>query len=162
MPRHLSLQDVQETLSKLANSAKSLNDITDELTKQVLQIQDAVNNLNLGVSTSIEFSRWSDEEGIRSGLWRLAYGKGAGKWGFAIEYITEDIRDPREDTYESWLFKDAPRDERVRAVDYIPDLLQALLSKSEDVAANVNKKLNYAKELSSAIPTTGGQHGREK
>ena len=46
-------------------------------------------------------------------LWRLAYGKHAGKWCLFIEYLTEDRNAfPEDGTYEAWLFKDAPRGRR--------------------------------------------------
>jgi hypothetical protein len=94
---------------------------------------------------------WSDEEGLSSGVWRLAYGKMAGKWGFFIEYLTEDLRAGHED-YESWLFKDAPREQRIKAVEKIPLLLEALVKKSTDVASDIEGKLSYAKSLASALP----------
>lgn len=148
--------EVQADLQKLTVAAKSINELSDELTREVAGIEAVVNKLNLGVHTNVQIETWSDEEGLNSSLWRLAYGKEAGKWGFFIECITTDqvgLRqgDPNAETYESWLFKDAPRENRIKAVGKIPLLLQALVKESNEVAAKIAEEIAAARELASAI-----------
>jgi hypothetical protein len=148
--------EVQADLQKLTVAAKSINELSDELTREVAGIEAVVNRLNLGVHTNVQIEKWFDEEGRHSGVWRLAYGKEAGKWGFFIEYIATDedgLRqgDPNAETYESWLFKDAPRENRIKAVGKIPLLLQALVKASNEVAAKIAEEIAAARELASAI-----------
>lgn len=145
--------EVQVSLLKLSTAAKTLNELSDQLTKEVSEVELTVNRLNLGVSTHVQFESWGTEDGSRSGVWRLAYGKFAGKWGFFVEHVAEDLNLHPDDTneYEAWLFKDAPREKRLKAVESIPLLLAALVKKADEVASQINDKVVYAKDLSSKL-----------
>src|SRR5271169_5855916 len=110
--------EIQANLKQLETSAHALNKLSDQLTKKVAGIEDTINSLNLGVTANVRIESWSNEEGTSSSVWRLAYGKESGKWGFVVEYLSEDLnRGPDADSYESWSFKDSPRDQRIRAVE---------------------------------------------
>jgi hypothetical protein len=149
--------EVQTNLEKLASAAKTINELSDQLTQEISQIESVVNDLNLGIDTNVRIDSWSDEEG-NSGLWRLAYGKMAGKWGFFVEYLSEwPGRGPDSETYETWLFKDSPRAQRLKAVEKIPDLLGALVQKSAELAEAVTKKVKYAKDLSDSVRKKGNK-----
>jgi hypothetical protein len=139
-------------LQELSSTAKNVNDLTDQLTKEVSGIEAVVNRLNLGIETNVLVESWSNEDGNHSGLWRLAYGKHTGKWCLFIEYLTEDhVSGPMADTYETWFFKDAPRDARIKAVTKIPELLAVLVQESQKVAAKIAEKVTYAQELAETL-----------
>lgn len=143
-------------LQELSSAAKNVNDLTDQLTKEVSGIETMVNRLNLGVETNVRVDSWPDEDGNQSGLWRLAYGKHAGKWCLFIEYLTEDHpAGPLADTYEAWFFKDAPRDARIKAVSKIPELLTVLVQESQKLAAKIAEKVTYAQELAETLSQSG-------
>jgi hypothetical protein len=147
MPTSDSSPEVQANLQKLASVASTINQLSDQLTEEVSEVEEAVNELNLGVTTNVRVDSWADEEG-NSGLWRLAYGKNSGKWGFFVEYLSEwPGRGPDSETYESWLFKDSPRDVRLKCVEKIPLLLDTLVRKSTEVANTIAEKVAYAKDL---------------
>jgi hypothetical protein len=84
-------------------------------------------------------------------VWRLAYGKIGRKWGFIIEYTEDDQADPDGGSFESWPFAESPREKRISAISSIPDLLVALVKKSNDFAAKISEKLKYSKELAVTI-----------
>jgi hypothetical protein len=108
--------------------------------------------LNLGVTVNVKIESWDSEDGESSSLWRLAYGKEAGKWGFIVEYISENLRyGPEADSYESWVFKDSPREQRLRAVEKIPLLLDALVAKSNEVAEEISRKVSYTQSLAATF-----------
>ncbi len=152
MTRIVPASNAGKYLQELSSTAKNVNDLTDQLTKEVSGIEAVVNRLNLGVETNVRVESWSDEEGVHSGLWRLAYGKHAGKWCFSIEYLTEDHDEgPMADTYESWFFKDAPRDARIKAVGKIPELLAVLVQESRKLAEEIAGKVTYAQELAETL-----------
>jgi hypothetical protein len=157
MPSIIPALEVQTNLEKLASAAKTINELSDQLTHEVSQIEGAVNEFNLGIETNVRIESWASEQG-NSGLWRLAYGKMAGKWGFFVEYLSEwPERGPDAETYESWLFKDSPREQRLKAVEKIPDLLAALVKKSGELAETVTRKVNYARDLSGTIRKKGNK-----
>jgi hypothetical protein len=155
--------NVAKYLQELSSTAKNVNDLTDQLTKEVSGIEAVVNRLNLGVETNVRVDSWSDEVGDQSGLWRLAYGKHVGKWCLFIEYLTEDRNGgPMADTYEAWFFKDAPRDARIKAVGKIPELLAVLVQESQQLAAKVAEKVTYARELAEALSQTSLSSSNDK
>jgi hypothetical protein len=157
MTQAVSPLDVGKYLQELSSTAKTLNELTDKLTKEVSAIEDAVNRLNLGVEASVHVESWGDDSGLQSGLWRLAYGKHAGKWCLFIEYLTEDRNAfPEDGTYEAWLFKDAPRETRVKAVSKIPDLLARLVKESQDLAEKISDRLTYAHEIATSLAPAAG------
>src|SRR5579864_541814 len=99
----------------LAAAAAELNQVTDQLTKSIADLDAAIASLSLGVKCWVNIyeasddPRWSEE---------LGYEKITGKWGLAIRVI----ENPSGRIDNQWLFADAPRDLRVQAVDAIPRL----------------------------------------
>jgi uncharacterized coiled-coil protein SlyX len=143
---------IQDQLQQLAAAAQTLNELSDQLTKHVGDIETSLNKLNIGITANVKTEQWSDdEEGLSSTIWRLGYEKTSKQWGFVIERITEDCRYPEAGTYESWAFKDAPREHRLLSVEKIPALLNALLEKSKDVASDISGKVSYAKSLATSL-----------
>lgn len=144
----LDPSEITSKLPQLSKASQVLNNLSDELVKQVAGIEASLNKFNLGVSTYVVVSSSADEEGLWSQNLRLAYGKDGGKWGLIIERVTEDLRYGPEDTeYESWPFKDAPRELRLKVVDKIPLLLQALIKESEEVATQVRDAVAFTTDL---------------
>jgi hypothetical protein len=141
---------IQANLKQLETSAHALNKLSDQLTQKVAEIEGTINSLNLGVTTNVRIESWSNEEGTSTSLWRLAYGKESGKWGFVIEHISEDLNYGHEE-YSSWPFKDSPREQRINAVDKIPQLLEALVKESNEVAEQVSRKISYTQSLAATL-----------
>ena len=69
-----------------------------------------------------------------------------------MEETVANIHD--QGSYESWLFKDAPREFRLQVVESIPTLLDALAKKSDDTAAEITNKVKFVKELASNFHKT--------
>lgn len=152
--------EIQQKLQRLASAAQTLNQLSDELTKHVADIEACVNKLNVGVTATVKVEQSTSEDGMYSTIWRLAYEKTSKQWGFVLERLTEDLSNPETDTYESWPFKDAPREYRVRAVEKIPALLDALIEKSKQVESEVSGRVSYAKSLALSLgqrSTDGGK-----
>jgi len=143
--------EIQANLKQLETSAHALNKLSDDLTKKVAEIEDTINGLNLGVTANVQIESWSDEEGTSSSRWRLAYGKQSGKWGFVIEYLFEDHLSYANDEYSSWPFKDSPREQRIKAVEKIPQLLEALVKTSSEVAEQISSKISYTESLAATL-----------
>src|SRR5215469_4031938 len=121
-------------LTELTVAAGTLNDLSNQLSKEVSAIEGVVNELNLGIRTEVHAVtlRASDPgAGDHYSHWlRLAYGKAGARWGFIIEELTEDITNPEGDSYQSWFFQEAPREFRLKVVEKIPALIEALVKKS--------------------------------
>jgi hypothetical protein len=144
---------VAADLKALAANSKILNQLTDDLTKQVAQIESIINALNLGISEWVvvdesfdPMSEWTDNT-------RLLYDKNEdGKWGLAIEKYEEHIQNPDlRRNYNAWAFRDAPRKLRLRAVAYIPALLGDLVKQSEELSKETAATLSLAKDIASNL-----------
>src|SRR5216683_2183308 len=118
---------VETSLKQLSSLSKSLNEASDELSKQISAIESALNEFKLGiwawvkepVLTESELSD-SDEKGTKYLLnfdYQLGYGKHKGKWGLLISYGWEAT-----DEQEIMFLRDAPRHVRIKSMDRIPDL----------------------------------------
>ncbi len=142
--------EIQERLHKLAANAQKLNDLSDSLTKQLTQIESAINKLNIGVAAEVNSETYSSEDGLEYDIWRLAYQKYDKKWGFVVEHLSGHEAYP-DGEFESWPFKDAPREHRIAAVLKVPELLDALLEKSERFASEISGSVSYAQSIASSL-----------
>jgi hypothetical protein len=146
------LSSVESDLKALATASKTLNNLTDQLTEQVAQIESVINTLNLGLRVSVTVHSYgSDDEPWLSSDLRLSYDKNDGKWGFEIEEFDVDQNADHYLNYKSWVFKDAPRALRLEVVHKIPELIKAMVKESETVAKQVTEKLEDAKAIASTL-----------
>jgi len=152
-------KDVSTSFQRLVVAASNLNVVSDELGKPIETIDGALKRLNLGVATWVEFN---DLE--RGGGWHefsdLGYAKVGQKWGIALRTREgHDFEEPSEHKIEEWLFNDAPRRLRIRAVDHLPELLDALTEATNKTAVKLRAKIGQVQQVvaamgSVAAPTT--------
>ena len=142
---------VESHLQQLSEAAESLNDLSDQLTKEIAKIESTLNGFGLGVEASVVVAVSSSDDGRYSTTWRLRYGKQGRRWGFLIERVSEDASDQSQDEFESWLFGESPREHRIEAVTKIPELLDALLKKANYLKATIEGKVSYASGLAARI-----------
>src|ERR1022692_4321752 len=63
---------IQDQLQQLAAAAQTLNELSDQLTKHLGDIETSLNKLNIGITANVKTEQWSDdEEGLSSTIWRL-------------------------------------------------------------------------------------------
>jgi hypothetical protein len=143
---------LESQLKQLSAAARTLNELSDELTAQVERIEGILGALNLGVRAHVDVETLSSsEDGMFTHWLRLAYGRRKQDWGFLIEELVEDLNNPQTDDCEVWAFRKAPRDFRLKAVDSIPALLEKLLKESAEAASSVTKKVEFTTELASSL-----------
>ena len=149
--RLLDREKLQNSLQELASSADTLNSLSDQLNKQILDVESAVNKMGIGLTAYMNTESWSDERGERYDIWRICYEKHSSKWGFTIQHLWGlESYDDSQDS-ETWAFKDAPREHRLKAIEKIPDLIDALVKKSRDFAADISGVMSYAQGLAAAF-----------
>jgi len=135
---------------ELSKTAKSLNDATDKLGKVIEMLDAALKGLNLGLQAWVKFEDWSDEEGT----WlteKVGYGKIGGKWGISISSETGNYSNPDGDTFRSWLFNEAPREMRMKAIAHLQDVIAELNRVGEKTVDEINKKTAQVDELALAV-----------
>jgi uncharacterized protein YoxC len=150
---------ISQSFKELTESAARLNAESDELAKAIAPIDAALKTLNLGVVAWHTYAGTQDEAGD---YWahRVGYAKVGGKWGLAISDVSGSIY--HGDDYEEaeWLFNDAPRWMRIKAVDHIPQLLDELVKQTNKVAADLHEKTKTARELANTVASLPNSQGR--
>ena len=123
---------IQSNFQALSNVASSLNAASDELTKVVAKLDEALKKLNVGLTVWVTFKDRLEHEPSRYDCDQIGYCKVNGKWGIALRQIwgQEDFGEHNEDG--PWLFSEASREMRLRSVDKIPELIEKLSNKASD------------------------------
>jgi hypothetical protein len=82
----------------------------------------------------------------------IGYAKVNGQWGIAIRrtFGREDSSDPDE-VRNIWVFNDAPRESRLRAVEKLPQVIDELAKAAAKTTEILNKKLAQTKNYAAAI-----------
>lgn len=149
---------VETSLKQLSLLSKSLNEASDELSKQISAIESALNQYKLGVwvwvkkpiLTETEISD-PDDQGRRYEYnfdYQLGYGKHKGRWGLLVSHGWE--ADDGTDTKIMFL-RDAPREIRIKAMDRIPNLLDDLAQEMSSLTQEASKRASEAKQLAATL-----------
>ena len=150
---------VASAFSKLSAVAVDLNAASDELGKTITQIDTALKKLSLGVIVWVTFASRGDDPDEGSG-WQeadqIGYAKVNGQWGMTIRTIGENVAYPEQGTNEEWLFNDAPRALRLKAIDKIPEFLDALASMADQTTQQIRNKLKAAQDVADAVTIASG------
>ena len=133
----------------LAASAKKLNEVSGELAQPVASLERALHRLSIGVAC------WTRIAGHDDGhdCWSqdVGYSMVNGAWRLAARRVHGDGVNPENTREEVWPFNEAPLYLRIRAVDKIPDLLEAFVKATDAAANRLSKKVGPAQELADAV-----------
>jgi hypothetical protein len=138
-----------ETLSTVASS---LNTASDELTKVVAVLDEALKKLNIGLTVWVPFRFREDPDSPECyDRDEIGYTKVQGTWGLALHRIWGDH--VRDDHYEDgpWPFKDAPRELRIECLDEIAGVIEELAKSAIVTTKKVQDKTKQVRELAAAI-----------
>jgi len=145
---------VSEMLSapfkRLAESAAKLNKVSDQLTTQIEQIDAALKGLNLGVAAWVTITDTEDEDG-NCVVEELGYVRIGSRWGVALKTASGVRGEQGDGTFSA--FADAPRQLRIRAVEFIPKLLDQISAEAEAMVAKLSPKVDEISELTLAFKT---------
>ena len=132
-------------LKTLSTHAADLNAATKRLAKTVIDIELGLKKLNLGVSSWVPVSSKEDEADES-----LGYAKVKGKWGLVIrEFEIDGGGDVIG--HNDFSFAEATRDARVRAIAFLPALLDKLSEDAAAVTAKLTKNIEAAETLAKLI-----------
>lgn len=142
---------IAAAFSNLSESAKAINDVSERLNKQIATLESALKRIHVGVACWTEiakgggqYHRWGHYVGytlIRD-EWRIAISETeSNDW--------DDPEDPPKD--KEWAFADAPRYLQPKAVEKLPDLIEALVAATDAAAKRLEDKVAPAEELASVV-----------
>lgn len=140
---------VRSSYQKLLGAATELNSASDRFSKLVAEIDATLKPLNIGITSWVKIgSGWGSEHS--SGYDQVGYTKVGGKWCIALSSVEEFV-DGRDDDCDVWAFGDGPRRLRLRAIDYLPDLLDELAKEAVDETKKLTARTDDLQQLLSAL-----------
>jgi hypothetical protein len=148
------LERVASYYSQLSTVAADLNAVSDELGKSIAVIDNALQRLNLGITTWVTIQSGEGDQGMGDySYWSrdIGYAKVDGKWGISLRKVDGDHHIPCDPTTEEWRFNDAPRALRLEAIDKIPELLETLSKDAVKTTKDVRARLDEAKAVAEAV-----------
>ena|ERR1017187_7184860 len=131
---------LKQSIKRLPTTATNLNIVTDGLTGSINELDATLKKFSLGVPVWVTFASSGEPEPGYNDDEDVGYVKIGGKWGLAIRTVKE--APGRADRVEEWLFNEAPRYLRVRAADKIPEVIEALITKGDEMTRAINEKAN--------------------
>ena len=144
---------LESSLSQIASLSKPLNEASDQLSKQLADIESALNSYELGIRAWLKDPLVSEEVESENAGWpilhdvyRLGYDKYNRKWGLLVCSGIEEFGEE----YIGFL-RDAPREIRLKAVDKIPELVNLLVQQLAKTTEEASKKAAQAEEIVAAL-----------
>ena len=121
------------------------------------QIDTALKPLNVGLECWVNIGTpWHSENGEQEYREQVGYAKIGGKWGIALKTVDELVfRDDAD--VEQWAFNDAPRQLRLKAIDYIPHLLVELSKEAANFTEKITRRTGDLQQLVSALKESASQ-----
>jgi prefoldin subunit 5 len=143
---------IQTNFQALSAVASSLNAASDEFTQVIGALDEALKKLNIGLTVWVIFGDRGDEnDPAQYNCDQIGYCKVDGKWGIALRHIWGHEGFDAHNEDGPWLFKDGPREMRLRSVDKIPDLIKALSEEASSTTKRIQEKTKEVRELAGAI-----------
>lgn len=128
---------IEDTISRLVESSKDINSASDELSKSFKSIQDLIAKLNIGIKCEIQVYTKNNPQLVD---YAFGYARIEEKW---LLYVKQDDK--------VWSVDKAPRYLRIKAVDAIPQFLDALIDATEAVTKRTYEASLRANEMIKAI-----------
>jgi len=150
---------LSSSFEELKAAAAALNQSSDEFSHGVEKLDDALRDLNLGVTAWVTCVNYQDPQQPQfTTVHQLGYAKVGNRRGLAlrvVEYDGMDEDDDGEHVSDEWLFGDAPREMRLTAIEHVPSLVKALVKATKAMAGTVAEKAAVALELAGEVEKIG-------
>jgi hypothetical protein len=138
---------------ELTKAAEVLNGVSDAFGKAVSDIDEALKKLNLGITAWVivdEDPATPDDPAYL--IEEIGYSKILGKWGIAIRARTGLYVEGNDDeTSETWLFNEASRTLRMKAIEKLPELVNRLALEAAKMTKELQSKLSDAQAVAAAL-----------
>lgn len=150
------IEKIQQHFQDLASVASSLNAASDELREVVAILDEALKNLNVGLTAWVKFRDHSDNDPNSYDEDQIGYCKVNGTWGIALRHIWGRPDWGDHESEGPWLFRDAPREMRLHGVDKIPEVIEALNKEASETTKKIEAKTLEVRKLAGAIEQIAG------
>jgi hypothetical protein len=137
------------SLKDLARLSRELNEASDALSEQIAQVELALNELKLGVRAYVKVRSVTSQTsgGEVTTEQYLGYAKCRGKWCLTLIDANEQFP---EDATEIPL-REAPRGDRIDAVEKLPDLIRKLEGETRRIVAEARNKAAKVEQFAATL-----------
>ncbi len=142
-------QRTAAALARLKPVAKNVSTAADALAAPVSSIDGELKRMHIAFEAWVTYKTESYEHLYTN--WDLGYSRIAGRWGLALRVVRGDVSDPEDTRVENWHFNESPLYLRHRAVDKLPDLLEALAKTGEKVANKLTSAAAVATQVAETV-----------
>jgi prefoldin subunit 5 len=145
---------VSASFLELTAAAQTLNAVSDALGKTISEIDESLKKLNLGVTAWVTVQSWGGEsaEYPEYDAEEIGYAKVNGKWAIALRTRSGNAKYPeREERIEEWVFNEAARTLRLKAIGKVPALISQLSQEANQLAKELQEKLAAAQAVAAAV-----------
>lgn len=149
--RHQAPKPRCRRIAKLSFERNLSTSKPDELSRPVASLERALKGLNLGVACWTVFAEWGD--GYDFLRQYVGYAQVNGDWCIAIQTSQGQESRPEESHDDIWKFSESPLHLRIKAIDKLPDLVEALVKTADATADRLKKKVEPAQDLADAVNT---------
>jgi hypothetical protein len=143
---------VSASYLELTKAAEVLNNVSDAFGEAVSQIDEALKKLNLGIAAWVivheDLATPDDQTYI---IEEIGYSKVGGKWGIAIRLRTGLDGAHYDESSETWLFNEASRTLRLKAIEKLPELVNTLSLEAAKMTKQLQSKLSDAQAVAAAL-----------
>jgi hypothetical protein len=146
-------------LSRLFNSANTLNTISDEITTQIKELEAALTAHGIGVSAWVTVDTWSADQDNYSLSYSASIGfdKHNGKWGLLYSIWCNEF-----DEAQVSFLRETSREIRIGALEKLPELFEKLADETQNLIKKATKNLSDAKDIAAALKKNGRATGSSK
>ena len=145
------IQRTEIAYKQLSKSASNLNLASDEFGKFIDVLDSTLQRLNLGVAAWVTITGGDDPQTADYWSRDIGYARIGRKWGIALRDRHGNYSDPDNENLEEWLFNESPRWLRIEAVGKVPDLLEALIKRTDETTTKIKSKTVQLQEIAGAI-----------
>lgn len=137
--------------AKLRASASEITTVSDQLSESIRAVERTFNRLKIRVAcwTMISEQR-RDDGGDYFKREYLGYREHGKEWRILLSVVEGFDGDPMGSDDSEWLFDEAPQYLRGKAIDYLPDLVEALTTTVDKTTERLRKKVEPAQAIAKA------------
>jgi hypothetical protein len=138
-------------LQRLGTVAKSLNEVSDEITKVVQGVESHLSEqLRIGVRAGVLIEHDENEDASICIDYSLVYGRHGSSFRFYVVHTVDCDGNNQGRTETLWA--NCPRDLKLMAFQKLPELLDAIATNAEKLLAQVNVSFATVQDM---IPVKG-------
>jgi hypothetical protein len=142
-------QRTSAALALLKPVAKNVSAAANTLSSPIVRVDAELKRMHIAFEAWVTYYESKYDYSYTN--WDIGYSRIDGRWGIGLRLVRGDESDPERSSIESWHFNEAPLYLRHRAIEKLPELLEALAKTGEKVAQKLANAATQANEIAEVV-----------